>query len=307
MASQEFPDEMYRGSGNMKFLWGSGSLGAVYAIAERLTIEIAGRLLRQAGIDPDSKSNADGLVILDEACGTGVVSARLMETLSDEAKKTLDLTMLDLSPAMVDLVSKRIESNNWQTHNVKVLHADAADTKLPSSSFTHIFLNIGPFIFPDPQVGLAEIYRLLKPGATVGLSTHSKIGWIPDVIAAWKTDPRLPAFPTTEGLAGCFGPDLKWDEPAWIEETLAKAGFVDIKINTTSLHHSEPNATETFKILLPGTVGMIINTMWTQELRDQYGQLAKDVSVRYIHEKYGDGELGWDWSALLITARKPTA
>ncbi|KAK5053238.1 hypothetical protein LTR84_002212 [Exophiala bonariae] len=303
MATHQTQHELYKGDGKMKFLWDSGNVGQMYAIVERLTLKFAESLLRQAKVVDDTSDSK--LIVLDEACGTGAVSAKLLDLLSDDAQGKLDLTMIDGSPTMLDLVHKRIESNNWGKYNIKVIQVDANDTKLPSAQFTHVFLSFGPMIFPDPQVGLFEIYRLLKPGGTVGLSSHSKIGWISDVIAAWKTDPDLPPFPTNEGLAGVAGPHLKWNEPAWIKETLDKVGFVDIEIVSCPVYHVESNATETFQILLPGTVGMIINTMWTQEQRDEMGQKAKDVSVRYIQEKYGDGDLGWDWCALLITARKP--
>ncbi|KEF55255.1 uncharacterized protein A1O9_08909 [Exophiala aquamarina CBS 119918] len=146
---------------------------------------------------------------------------------------------------------------------------------------------------------------MLRPGGTVALASHSKVGWVADVTAAWKTDPDLPPFPTTQGLAGTFGKDLKWYDAAWIKETVAKAGFVDVEVKSSDLYHSEPDATETFKLLLPGTVGMIMNTLWTQRERDKYAEKAKAASVRFIEEKYGDGELGWDWTALLTIAKKP--
>ncbi|KEF55254.1 uncharacterized protein A1O9_08908 [Exophiala aquamarina CBS 119918] len=145
--------ELYKGKGNAKFIWDSDNLSQLYAVAEHLTRRFGDQLLHEAKID--NVGSDQELIVLDEACGTGAVAAGLMDTLSEEAKGKLDLTMVDLAPRMVDLVNQRIKVNEWQ--NVKVVLADAADSKLPSSHFTHIFLNFGPFIFADPQAGLAEI------------------------------------------------------------------------------------------------------------------------------------------------------
>jgi len=156
MATQE-DSELYKGRGNTKFIWDLDNLSQLYAVVEHLTRKYGEQLLHEAGvdsIDPDQE-----LIILDEAGGTGAVAAALMDVLGDEAKGKMDLTLVDMALAMIDLVNKRVKANEWQ--NIKVVQADAADSKLPSSHFTHLFLNFGPFIFADPQVGLGEMYRVL--------------------------------------------------------------------------------------------------------------------------------------------------
>jgi 2-polyprenyl-3-methyl-5-hydroxy-6-metoxy-1,4-benzoquinol methylase len=82
-------------------------------MAEKITGEYAEHLLRRAR--PDNLSGDDGsdLVILDEACGTGIVSARLMAMLSGKSRQKLDLTMSDIAQPIVGYAKGRILREGW--------------------------------------------------------------------------------------------------------------------------------------------------------------------------------------------------
>ena len=104
-------------------------------------------LLRQAGLLDSTDTKP--LVILDNACGTGVVS----HVLQTQAKERIsELVCADLSPAMIDYVKKRINKEDWKS-TTQV--ADAQDTKLPSEHFDAVVASLVIFALPDPQKGLA--------------------------------------------------------------------------------------------------------------------------------------------------------
>lgn len=81
------------------------------------------------------------LVVLDNACGIGVVSSALNRTLDDEAKKTWKLTCGDLSEGMLEYTKQRLVDEGWVNAETKVV--DALNTGLPDAHYTHVFVSFG--------------------------------------------------------------------------------------------------------------------------------------------------------------------
>lgn len=83
-----------------------------YQAAEALTGPFALDLIKQCSLD-----QADGSkkrIVLDNACGTGVVTLNLYAALSPAARENLKLISGDVSPSMVKSVQGRIEQNGWK-------------------------------------------------------------------------------------------------------------------------------------------------------------------------------------------------
>ena len=283
-----------------KLAWDTPDFAQMYTSAEKLTGSYAQFLLERANI-----SNLDEeqeLVVLDQACGTGIVSVKLMDMLSDILKVKLDLTCADFADAMVDFTEKRIEQAGWI--NARAVKADAMDTKLPSSNYTHIFLNFGPMIFPDWEAGLRELHRMLQPGGTLAMSSWEKVGWMPDVRAAFALDPELPPMPEDSTLRRAFSPDGEWDRPEWIRETVQQAGFTEVMVESVP-HTSVLDGTSEFMGMVNMTVGMITSRSWSKDEQEKYADRAKSLTANYMTTKYGDGAIKWDWVAILTTAKKP--
>ncbi|KIX05379.1 uncharacterized protein Z518_06251 [Rhinocladiella mackenziei CBS 650.93] len=281
-------------------VWDSEEFAKVYGSAEKLTGTFAQMLVEEAKLN--QVSDAEELVILDEACGTGIVSVKLMETLSDKAKENLDLTCADFADPMVDYVGKRIQSAGWK--NAKAIQSDGCDTKLPSSQYTHIFLNFGPMVFPDHKAGLSEISRMLRPGGIIAMSSWEKIGWSPDVRAAFATDPELPPMPSDEEVAALLSPGGKWNEPAWARDTVTQAGFEDVRVQSVP-HTSLLDGVTELMTLVTGVVAMLMSRIWSKEQQEKYNERAKVAVEKYMEQKYRNSEIKWDWIAILITAKKP--
>ena len=77
--------------------------------AETATGPPAQALLSRCGLRPDPPNNA---IILDNACGAGVVTARLLEAVGLSIKG-LSVVCGDLDQTMVDMVAQRIKENSW--------------------------------------------------------------------------------------------------------------------------------------------------------------------------------------------------
>ena len=109
--------------------WQNPEIAKQYKPGEALTGPFALHLIKQSGLD-----RADGskkLVVLDNACGTGIVTVLLYETLSPAAKANLEVVAGDFSPAMVQSVQARIEQSGWKGASSKVVDAQVLYLALP--------------------------------------------------------------------------------------------------------------------------------------------------------------------------------
>ncbi|OCT48165.1 putative UbiE/COQ5 family methyltransferase [Cladophialophora carrionii] len=286
---------------SMKKMYNNKDFTKTYAQGvEVFTGWFAEQLVKAANLD--RVSDDEELVVLDQACGTGIVSQKLAEGLSDAQKAKLHLTCSDFADSMIEFVGPRIETLGVKS--AEAVKADAQDTKLPSDKFTHVLLNFGPMVFSDGQAGCRELLRVLKPGGTLAMSSWKRVGWIDDVQAAIATDPEIPAFPTHDEFRKLMNTGGVWDGPAWIKDTVTQAGFVDVDVKEVP-HTSVLDTVEEFARMMVGMVGLVQSRIWTQEQREKFKERADEAVVSYMRQKYQEGEIRWDWIAFLTTARKP--
>jgi SAM-dependent methyltransferase len=136
-----------------------GLPGALTALTGLLTGHeaLAGRLIRPGGFDVSGCKH-----ILDAGCGNGRYSRFLLRCADPDAI----LTTFDLSPRMLARARRRLR-------NSRVSHAVADLTRLPyaDASFDAIVCGWVLEHLPDPQPGLRELARVLRPGGKLLLLT----------------------------------------------------------------------------------------------------------------------------------------
>ncbi len=231
----------------MKKMFNNKDFTKMYAQgAEKFTGWYAEKLVTAAKLDRVTDSEA--LVVLDLACGTGIVSQKIVDGLNDKQKANLDLTCADFADSMIAYVGPRIQE--FGLKKAEAYKADAVDTNLPADKFTHILLNFGPMVFMDGQAGFRELLRLLQPSGTLAMSSWKKVGWIHDVRAAFDSDPEIPAFPTDEEFRNIMNSGGVWDDVDWLRENVAKAGFVDVNVVEVP-HTSSLDTVEEASLPLP--------------------------------------------------------
>jgi SAM-dependent methyltransferase len=165
---------------------------------ETLTTPAAARLVRHAGVGP-------GMRVLDVACGTGVVAITT-------ARLGAVVTALDLTPQLLErakenarLAQVQIE---WHEGDVEELPFEDRQFDAVLSQFGHIFA-------PRPEVAIAEMLRVLKPGSTIAFST-----WPPEFLVG-QTGALAARYspPPPNGVA----PPMLWGDPKVIEQRLGTA------------------------------------------------------------------------------------
>jgi len=102
----------------------------------------------------------DGARVLEVGCGPGRLSIRLAR------QHGLDVTGLDLDPAMIQRARANADRpGNGDERRPSFLVGDVASLAFPDGSFDLVVSTLSMHHWADPTAGLAEIGRVLRPGA----------------------------------------------------------------------------------------------------------------------------------------------
>lgn len=182
---------------------------AHFAPLEMMTTPAAARLVRHAGVRAGQR-------VLDLACGTGVVALTA-------ARMGARVTGLDLTPELLERARENAAiagvDVDWHLGDVEDLPFQDREFDIVLSQFGHMFA-------PRPQVAVAEMLRVLKPGGTIAFST-----WPPELFLGrvFALVGRY-APPPPPGVS----PPATWGDPNLIRERLG-SGVKDISFDRERL------------------------------------------------------------------------
>jgi SAM-dependent methyltransferase len=171
---------------------------AFFAPLEALTTPEAARLVRHARVRV-------GDAVLDVACGTGVVAITA-------ARLGARATGLDLTP---ELLERARHNSRLADVDVDWREGDAEQLPFDDGTFDRVLSQFGHIFAPRPEVAIAEMLRVLKPGGTIAFST-----WPPEHLVG-----RLFALAsrfTPAPPPGVVPPPL-WGDPNVVRERLGAA------------------------------------------------------------------------------------
>lgn len=104
-------------------MWNDPEVVANYRPVERVTRPAGELLIKQTGI---LSEKAAQLVVLDNACGTGVISRTLYEKLDPAQKANLELTCGDITSAFVECIENVIATEHWTGAKAEVIDAQVS-------------------------------------------------------------------------------------------------------------------------------------------------------------------------------------
>ncbi len=162
------------------------------------TVPPAARLVQFAGVHTAQR-------VLDVGCGTGVVAITA-------ARAGARVVGADLTPELLEQARHNAEISavnvEWREADVEALPFEAAAFDVVVSQFGHMFA-------PRPDVALAEMLRVLRPGGTLAFAT-----WPPDAFIGrmFGLTARY-APPPPPGAA----PPVEWGDPAIVRTRLGDA------------------------------------------------------------------------------------
>lgn len=170
---------------------------ALFAPLEAVTTGTAAELVKHARVRA-------GQSMLDVGCGTGVAAITA-------ARVGAQVRGLDLSPALLEHARKHAAlaavEVDFQEGDVEALPYDASTFDVVISQFGHMFA-------PRPEVAIAEMLRVLKPGGTIAFST-----WPPEHFVGQMFALVGKFVPPPPGAA----PPPQWGDPNIIRQRLGDA------------------------------------------------------------------------------------
>ena len=168
---------------------------AHFAPLQAMTTEPAARLMKFAGIKPGQR-------VLDVACGTGVVAVTA-------ARHGADVTALDLTPELLSVARDNAQiagvAGSWHEGDGETLPFDLDSFDVVVSQYGHMFA-------PRPDVAVAEMLRVLRPGGVLAFST-----WPPELLVGRIFSITAKFMPPPP--PGVVPPPL-WGDPNIVRERL---------------------------------------------------------------------------------------
>lgn len=167
---------------------------ALFTPVETLTSSPAAKLVKFAKIQKNQS-------VLDVGCGTGVVAVTA-------ARLGARVKGIDLSTAL-------IEKANWNAEltktEIEFTEGDAEALPYKDAEFDVVVSQFGHMFAPRPDVTVAEMLRVLKPGGTISFAT-----WPPEMFTGRMFALTAKYMPPPEGVS----PPPLWGDPKFIRERL---------------------------------------------------------------------------------------
>jgi ubiquinone/menaquinone biosynthesis C-methylase UbiE len=254
------------------------------ATIEDMKAELTERLL--TGIGPLS-----GRRVLELGGGTGELAARLAEAVGG----TGSLVATDAAASMVDLLAKRLAA--YPAVEVRAVDAGAID--LPADSVDVVVFRMGLMMASDPDLALAGIRRVLRPGGTFATA----------VWAAPQDNPWMTAVGMSAAMNGLVrggpptgpGGPFSLSDAADLERRVHAAGFEDVVVEVVSTTRHYTDAARQVEEI--GTLSPQLAEAFAEATPEQLASVVESVTA--LTAAYADGSGGVDVpaTALLCVAR----
>jgi SAM-dependent methyltransferase len=170
---------------------------SLFAPLEAVTTAPAAQLVKHARIRA-------GQAVLDVGSGTGVVALTA-------ARAGARVCALDLSPALLEHGRKHAALAGVE---IEFREGDAEALPYENSTFDVVVSQFGHMFAPRPDVAIAEMLRVLKPGGTIAFST-----WPPEHFVGQMFALIGKFVPPPPGAA----PPPQWGDPGIIRQRLGDA------------------------------------------------------------------------------------
>jgi ubiquinone/menaquinone biosynthesis C-methylase UbiE len=220
-----------------------------------------------------------GMRVLDIATGTGLAA----EATLAEVGPAGHVTAADISSAMVEKARERL----GRAPNVAMAVEDGQALSFPDASFEVVLCSMGLMFFPDPAKGLAEFFRVLRPGGRAAVSVNT----VPERSFNGRINVAIGRY--APSLAEAAARTFSLGSETRLRAMFDAAGLRDVEIGTEPHRFTLPSFDAYFEpverggassgqvyIALPAEVRQAVREEIRRELHDAGGPVEIEVEVR---------------------------
>jgi SAM-dependent methyltransferase len=208
----------------------------------------------------DLKSLTSDSKILDNACGTGIVTDIILKSgIQPETHA------VDVAENMVSIARGRFSSHT----NVHAAVMAGEELSFPDDTFTHSVTNLGLMYFTDPDKGAREIARTLHPdgvAVVTGWTMMGHIKIIQEVQAQIRPD-DTPFKPPVSDI---------WLDPEHTKAVLSGAGLDVHSITAIDVHLGAETAEGVADLLIHGFGAKVFGS-WSEDEQEKGAAVMKKI------------------------------
>ena len=222
----------------------------------------AEKALEIAGISTDS-------VILDVACGPGTLPLVA-------ASRVKSVHAIDFSQSMINVFKRVVETEDLK--NIEIHCGDGQQLPFADEMFDAAFSMFGLMFFPNRSKGYSEMYRTLKPGGKV-------------LISSWAPVVDSPAMQTMFGAIKAMKPEIpepqtdieSLENSEFFKAELQNAGFKQVEIHPVSGEYRINDLLEFWNEMVKGSAPIVMmkNTMSPEEWEQN-----ERVALEFLHRTW---------------------
>lgn len=217
--------------------------------------------------------------LLDVAMGRGAVLFPALEFIGQQGQ----LTGIDLSPNMVNHVSKEIK--NFSDQNIELYQMDAENLQFTENSFDVVFCAFAVYFFPNPLTAIKEMIRVLKPRGELIIATWSgkkperSLTWLNNIIDSYSSL-NLKKF---NSLSKNY-----FNDPIILNKTMIESGLINIQVITSEYEIRYTEEEEFLSFIYSFPLKKIVDQINSLNNND-ISEFRKKISEGYQLYKEDDG------------------
>src|SRR6266480_4370011 len=181
----------------------------------------------------------NGSQVLDACCGAGASARSAAEYVGPEGK----VIGVDVAQALLDLA--QVKAAQRGLGNTQFELGDLLSLRFPNESFDAAVCVFGIFFVPDMQMAVRELWRCVRPGGQLAVTTWGPNLFEPANNAFWRSIQNVQA-----DLYKGFNPWDRIKDPASLTKILREGGVESPKIIAENRLHPVGSAEDWWTIVL---------------------------------------------------------